>query len=176
MADDLKLARTPRVNAGDVVRAAGDDIPPWLRKLVWLMDDAVRIPGTRQGVGLDALLGAILPPGAGDLLTGFTTFALIAVAWRKGVPGVVIFRMVMQQLLDLGVGSIPIVGDIFDVFSRANRSNLELIEKHRHTREAMTYKEWLWLGLALLFAVGLVLLPIVLLYVVVTRFVAWLSH
>ena len=40
----------------------------------------------------------------------------------------------------------------------------------------MTYKEWLWLGLALLFAVGLVLLPIVLLYVVVTRFVAWLSH
>lgn len=161
------------MSVGDVVRAVEDDIPPWLRKLVWLMDDAVRIPGTKQGVGLDALLGAALP-GAGDALTGLTTIALVYVAWKKGVPGAVIARMVMQQALDYGIGTIPVVGDVFDVFNRANKRNLELIEKHEHRAAAPTWKDRAWVALALLIATSLVALPLAVAFYVVSRAVAYL--
>lgn len=102
-----------------------------LERLAWLMDRAFHIPGTRVHVGLDALLG-LLPVG-GDVLTGLVQAGLVLVALgHYKVPKTVALRMVANVLLDVAVGSIPLLGDLFDVGFKANTRNIRLLEAYRH--------------------------------------------
>jgi hypothetical protein len=117
-ADPLAAARAPH------------PLGAWAEKYVSFMDDAVRIPGTRAGVGLDPILGMIVP-GVGDALTGAGSIALLVLALREGVPTVKIVRMVMNIGIDTAFGALPVVGDAFDLFFRSNRRNLEIIQAHR---------------------------------------------
>ncbi len=105
-------------------------VPAWAETLTRLLDDALRIPGTKIGVGLDALLGFLLP-GAGDALTGLGSLSLLWLALRSGVPTVVLGRMVINIALDAGLGVVPFLGDIFDLAFRANRKNLELLKAYQ---------------------------------------------
>lgn len=101
-----------------------------LEQLAWLMDRAFTIPGTKITVGLDAILG-LLPVG-GDLLTGLIQTGLVLVALRHyRVPKTVAARMMANVLLDIGVGAIPLLGDLFDVAFKANTRNLRLLEPYR---------------------------------------------
>ena len=99
-----------------------------LRALARILDEAVAVPGTRFRFGLDALLGLI--PGVGDLtgaaMTGFT----ILTAFRMGAPPAVLFQMVLNLGIDAVVGAVPILGDIFDFAFKANRRNLDLLERY----------------------------------------------
>lgn len=114
------LARTAEVErVGHVVR--------------WL-DDLVRVPGTRFGIGLDAILGALVP-GLGDLVTGGVAFTVVAAAVRRGVPRVVIARMLLNIAIDTLLGVIPVAGDLFDLLWRSNTRNLALLERHQHELE-----------------------------------------
>lgn len=100
-----------------------------LERLAWLMDRAFVLPGTRVRVGLDALLG-LLPIG-GDLLTGIIQVGIVLVALgRYRVPQSVAARMMANVLLDISVGSIPLLGDLFDVAFKANTRNLRLLEPY----------------------------------------------
>ena len=102
-----------------------------LERLAWLMDRAFQIPGTRIRVGLDALLG--LFPVGGDVLTGLVQAGIILVALRHyKVPRVVAARMVWNVLLDIAVGAIPLLGDLFDIGFKANTRNVQLLEAYRH--------------------------------------------
>jgi hypothetical protein len=102
-----------------------------LERLAWLMDSAITIPGTRITVGLDALLG-LLPVG-GDVLTGLVQTVLVLVALRHyKVPKTVAVRMMTNVLVDVAVGSIPILGDLFDVGFKANMRNVKLLEPYGH--------------------------------------------
>jgi hypothetical protein len=101
----------------------------WAERLVTLLDDRFRIPGTNIRFGLDPIIG-ILFPGIGDAVSGSGSIGLLALAFRRGVPRVVLWRMVLNILVDAVFGSLPIVGDIFDVGFKANRRNLELIRAH----------------------------------------------
>lgn len=98
--------------------------------LVRWLDDAVRIPGTRFGVGLDALVGLLLP-GAGDVITGVASLAVLTAAVRRGVPRVVLARMLLNVAIDVLGGMVPVVGDAFDVVWRSNVRNLALLERHQ---------------------------------------------
>lgn len=98
--------------------------------LVRWLDDAVRIPGTRFGVGLDALVGLLLP-GAGDVITGVASLAVLTAAVRRGVPRVVLARMLLNVTIDVLGGMVPVVGDAFDVVWRSNVRNLALLERHQ---------------------------------------------
>ena len=94
------------------------------------MDRAVGIPGTRIRFGLDALLG-LLPVG-GDVLTGVVQAALVLVALHHyRVPKSIALRMMGNVVLDIAVGSIPLLGDLFDVAFKANTRNLRLLEPYR---------------------------------------------
>src|SRR5262245_7885118 len=85
-----------------------------LERLAWLMDRAFHIPGTRIRVGIDAILG-LLPVG-GDVLTGLVQAGLVLVALHHyKVPKIVAARMVANVLLDIVVGAIPLLGDLFDI-------------------------------------------------------------
>jgi hypothetical protein len=101
-----------------------------LEQLAWLMDRAFKIPGTKISLGLDAIIG-LLPVG-GDLLTGLVQTGLVLVALRHyRVPKTVAARMMANVLLDIGLGAIPLLGDLFDVAFKANTRNLRLLDPYR---------------------------------------------
>jgi hypothetical protein len=93
-----------------------------------LMDELVPIPGTSQRIGLDPVLGLV--PGAGDLVSAFAGGWIILEAVRFGIPRVVLLRMLWNTIVDLAVGAIPILGDLFDVAFRSNARNLGLFRRH----------------------------------------------
>lgn len=105
-----------------------------LERVAWLMDRAVKIPGTKINVGLDAVLG-LLPIG-GDIATGLVQAGVVLVALAHyRVPKAVAFRMMANVLLDMSVGAIPVLGDLFDVAFKANTRNLKLLEPYRQPDE-----------------------------------------
>src|SRR4029077_10647015 len=84
---------------------------------------------TKISIGLDAVLG-LLPIG-GDLLTGLVQAGLVLVALHHyKVPRTIAARMMANVLLDVAVGSIPILGDLFDVAFKANTRNIKLLEPY----------------------------------------------
>jgi hypothetical protein len=100
----------------------------YAEKLVRLMDDKFKIPFFNFRFGLDPIIGLV--PVVGDVVS-FSISSLIVVAlFRNGVPGSVILRMVVNILLDLLIGGIPVLGDAWDFFNKANRKNLKLARKH----------------------------------------------
>jgi hypothetical protein len=130
-----------------------------------ILDDFLKIPGTSIRFGLDGIVGVI--PGIGDLIGGIASCIIIVAAWMRGVPYVTVARMVANVGIEVVVGSIPIVGDMFDIAWRANRRNYALLVGSLAEPRKHTIQSWIFLiGLCVLLS-GLVLLPMLLL--------AWLT-
>ena len=109
-----------------------EQLPPdlvALRRFAYLMDEAVPIPGTRRRVGVDA--GLSLIPGVGEVVGGFLSAWIIIGALRHRVPIRRITRMVLYVLLDMSIGSIPILGTIFDWLFEENVINLNALLRYR---------------------------------------------
>ena len=97
-----------------------------LRRIGWLLDSSIPIPGTRYTLGIDQLVGLV--PGLGDLLGGVFSLYIIVEAARIGVPRGLLARMGWNVALDTLVGEVPILGDLFDVVFKANIRNLALLD------------------------------------------------
>jgi len=133
-------------------------------KVVRWLDDLVRVPGTKFGIGLDAIAGFFLP-GVGDAITGTLGLTVISAAVRRGVPTVVIARMVLNLVIDLVVGLVPILGDTFDLFWRSNTRNFALLERHQGELEPKARAaDYALVGIAAVSVVSAVVTPFVLLY------------
>ena len=144
-----------------------------LDHLAWLMDRAIRIPGTRITIGLDALLG-LLPVG-GDFLTGLvqTGFVLVAL-YHYRVPRAVAARMAANVLLDIALGAVPLLGDAFDVYFKANTRNLALLKQVQDDR-SQKRDATSWRSIAYLVFLGFALLAVLaLLLIGFLAVVAWL--
>lgn len=142
-----------------------------LDRLARFMDSQFRIPGTGIRFGADAIVGLL--PGGGDLAGFMVSGYMIAVLAKNGASGFVLARMALNVLVDTLVGSIPILGDIFDLAFQANRRNMKLMHEHyvegRHRGSAwkiivplllllllivaglvwIAWKLWQWLSAAL---------------------------
>jgi hypothetical protein len=112
----------------------------WLRWWAELLDSRFRIPGTKIRFGLDPLLSII--PVLGELSTPMFTALVITQALRQRVPAVVIFRMVVNALIDAAIGAVPVAGTVADVFWRANQDNLALLERHFRQRRPPTRADY----------------------------------
>lgn len=100
-------------------------------RLAWLayvLDSALRVPGTNIRVGADAALGLI--PGLGNLVTTALSAYLILEAWHLGLPRTALMRMLGNVAVDSLVSSVPVVGNLADVFWRANRRNMAILNEH----------------------------------------------
>jgi len=93
-----------------------------------LLDDAFRVPGTDIRFGLDPIVGVL--PIAGDWATAVVGGYIVAEAVNLGVPKHVVGRMLFNIGLDATIGMLPILGTLFDTAWKANRRNVELVEKH----------------------------------------------
>jgi len=98
------------------------------RALARVLDTAFEIPGTRIRIGLDAILGLI--PGAGDVLSAALGSYIVMAAVRAGAPAPVIARMLGNVALDTAVGSIPVLGDLFDIAFKSNMRNAGMLERY----------------------------------------------
>jgi len=92
-----------------------------------LMDEAVRVPGTNTWVGLDPVLGVV--PGAGDAVAAGVSLYIVVEAAYLGVPLTTVVRMLANVTADAVLGSIPVVGPVFDTFLRANTWNVSHLEE-----------------------------------------------
>ena len=96
-----------------------------LQRLARLMDTAWRIPFTRIRFGADSVMGLV--PGAGDVLgLGISAYALL-LAHRLGAPKSLLLRMLANSAVDAGLGTVPVLGDVFDLFFKSNTKNLKLL-------------------------------------------------
>ena len=99
-----------------------------LDMLATLFDTAIVVPGTNLRFGVEALLRLV--PGIGDVAASALSVYLLYEASRLGVPRLLFVRMVANVVLEGAVGAVPLAGDAFDVFFRANRRNVALLRRH----------------------------------------------
>ncbi|MCG8364122.1 MAG: DUF4112 domain-containing protein [Pseudanabaenales cyanobacterium] len=98
-----------------------------LRALSHLLDNAIPIPGLGR-IGLDPILGLL--PGGGDLFAGLLSAYIVIEGARLGAPAASLTRMVFNILLEVLLGTAPVVGDLFDAAWKANAKNVALLEAH----------------------------------------------
>ncbi|MDP3899003.1 MAG: DUF4112 domain-containing protein [Mesorhizobium sp.] len=105
----------------------GDDFPE-LADLAFLLDSKWRIPVLGIRFGVDAL--ASLVPVVGDVATGVISAYVVHKAHRLGAPRQLVLQMAGNVLIDVVVGSVPLVGSLFDLFFKANNINVRLLRQH----------------------------------------------
>lgn len=116
-----------------------------MRQLSQLLDGAIVIPGTKQRIGLDPILGLI--PGGGDTVSAALSGYIIIEAARMGLPREALTKMVINLVIDTLAGTVPVVGDVFDVFSKANLRNMQIVESHVKSPIPTTKPDRLFIGL-----------------------------
>ncbi len=93
-----------------------------------LLDAAFVLPGTRRKIGLDAIIGLV--PGAGDIITTLLSSYIIWEARRLGLPRAALGKMMANLAVHATVGSIPLLGDVFDAFFQVNQRNMRIVHAH----------------------------------------------
>lgn len=120
---DARTSGSPGSDGGDESGRRG---LARLRTLTLLFDQAFGIPGTRFRFGLDALFGLV--PGLGDLVGGLVAVYALQVARRLRVPVEIQAHMLSNIALDALIGTVPLIGDIFDFVFKAQTRNLALLD------------------------------------------------
>jgi hypothetical protein len=95
--------------------------------LTRLMDEAVHVPVLGTRVGLDVLLGLV--PVAGDLVSMGIGLYSVAQARELGASRWLQARMIGNLLVDAALGAVPLAGDLADVYFKAHRRNMKLLQK-----------------------------------------------
>ena len=95
-----------------------------MRFVARLLDDSIRLPGTKFKIGLDPIIGVL--PVAGDAVAAALSGYIILESARLGVSYLTLLRMLANVGVDFAVGSVPLVGDVFDAAWKANVRNLRL--------------------------------------------------
>ena len=139
----------------------------WLEEMVKLMDSKFRIPGTSFRFGVDPVLGLL--PGIGDLASFAISGSLVLYMLRFGVSRKVVALMLLNIFLDATIGSIPIIGHIFDFYYKANTRNINLLREHYYENKHQGGSS------GIIALVGLILLIlIILLFWALWEFVEWI--
>ncbi|MGJ8638470.1 MAG: DUF4112 domain-containing protein [Opitutaceae bacterium] len=105
-----------------------------VENLANLFDSKFTIPGTNFKFGWDGLIGLI--PGIGDTLTLIPQFYLVFEAFRLKIGWSVIFKMLLNVLIDWLIGLIPVLGDFFDIVFKSNLRNAKLMAEAMRQKRA----------------------------------------
>ena len=131
-----------------------------------LLDASLTIPGTTIKIGLDPLIGLI--PGIGDFISNAIGSSLLFLATKAGVPRIVILRMSLNIVINMVVGAIPVIGDLFSIWFKSNLHNAQLLHRHCQTTVPVTTLiDWVYVS-------GLVI-GIILLLGLTFGFLFWLG-
>src|SRR5438105_8338390 len=93
-----------------------------LRRVGYLLDNSIPVPGTRYRLGIDSLIGLV--PGVGDIAGGILSLYIIAQSARLGAPRSLLLRMGSNVAVDTLVREVTILGDPVDSGSQRNLGTL----------------------------------------------------
>lgn len=99
-----------------------------VEEIARLMDAKFKVPGTNFRFGLDPILGLL--PVVGDATSLAISGGLVLYMIKYGASRKVAIMMLINILLDATIGSIPVLGAIFDFFFKANTRNIKLLKEH----------------------------------------------
>ncbi|HSE41318.1 MAG TPA: DUF4112 domain-containing protein [Acidobacteriota bacterium] len=139
-----------------------DRVKNQLDQIAWFLDNAFKVPGVNWRFGAEAIIGLI--PGAGDIISGTIGLMLLFRAFQFKLPKIVILRMIVNTLLDITVGAIPFLGDIFDFIFKSNSRNMALFREYAEQPAQSTTRHWIFIG-AVVGSFGLILLGILFLFI-----------
>lgn len=143
-----------------------------LRRLSQLLDSQFRIPGTRVRFGVDALVGLV--PGIGDTAGVVASSVVIAQAVGLGARGATLARMILNAVVDGVVGTVPVLGTVFDVLFKANNRNVALLERHVVDPDETTRASRRALVLTLVAVIVTVGLSVIAIVTLLVLFLQWL--
>ncbi len=141
------------------------------RKVSWLLDECIRIPGTKIRFGLDPILGVI--PYGGETVATVIGATILGDAGKKGIPIRMLFRMGGNMLLNAGVGTIPVIGDLFSVWFKSNSRNYRLLNRYIDSDHADQERGGWWPALVVFGFVGLIFLINILSWIFLSTFLLW---
>lgn len=166
-------------NQPDPIRPTRIDYPlsPRLRRvrsLSNLLDQSIVLPGGYR-IGLDPIIGLI--PGVGDVVAAGFCVYIVYEAARMGIPKRVLLKMCGNVLIETLVGTIPILGDIFDATWKANIRNAKLVEKHYNpTSPERSKRKVAGFILSVFFGIVFLGLSLVALYIyLILQLFAWIT-
>ena len=147
-------------------RPSNVEIERGLETLGRVMDNQFQIPIIGWRFGLDSIVGLI--PGVGDTATSAVSLYILAAAARYRVPKITMLRMAANIGLDFTLGSLPVVGDLFDAWWKSNTRNIRLIRERATAAPDEVRRgrvtDWLFIGVLMLILVGLLVGSLALVY------------
>ncbi|OCW59509.1 DUF4112 domain-containing protein [Hoeflea olei] len=105
-----------------------------LDRLARALDSQFRLPGTSLRLGFDTIVGLV--PGIGDILTTAPATFIIWRAHRMGLGKHHLIRMLANTGLDFAIGSVPVIGDLFDAGFKSNLRNIAILRQVLGARQA----------------------------------------
>ena len=104
-----------------------------LDALAELLDARFRVPGTDWRFGVDSIAGLV--PGVGDMVTSAVALWVLWQGHRLGASKAILARMAGNVVVDTVFGSVPLLGDVFDVAFKSNQRNVALLRRHLGRRK-----------------------------------------
>ena len=136
---------------GEIVDDQREATKRQIEMLAWILDESIAIPGLNVRMGVDGLLGLV--PVVGDFISAALSMYIVACAHSLGAPKSVLLRMSANSAIDFVVGSVPVVGDVFDIGWKANRRNVKLLQAHLENPQQLQIRSRTMMGV---FSVGLI--------------------
>jgi hypothetical protein len=93
-------------------------------------------------------------------MAGIASFLIVFAAWRRGVQAVTLVRMIANVLLETTLGAIPVAGDVFHIFWKANRRNYRLLIREKEQPGSNTGRDWMFLAIILSTVIAAAGIPI----------------
>lgn len=90
-----------------------------------MLDDILRVPGTRMRMGIDPLLGLL--PIVGDAIATLVGAVILVLARQLDVPWRIVAQMGWNQLKNGLIGAIPFIGDAYSFRFKSNAVNTALL-------------------------------------------------
>lgn len=143
-----------------------------LRDLSHLLDDSIRVPGTTFRIGLEPVIGLL--PVVGDAVGLAISAYVFAVAARSGVPRATLGRVAFILWIDAIGGAVPLVGDLFDAYWKANLRVADLLDA-RLDDPASAAADWRYLRRLVAVAVVCTLVVVALLAALVRWLLGYLG-
>lgn len=121
---------------------SAQSLEPLFRWIALLMDDLLRLPGTKLRFGIDPLIGLI--PGIGDTGSAMVSAIALIQAARHGLPKIILARMSVNILLNELIGIVPGVGDAFSFWFKSNARNYQLLKEHMGAPRRAKRSDWIF--------------------------------
>lgn len=168
MTSDTRTPQSESKSLDWTALEGGHDELPAVRRvktLSYLLDNSIRIPGTRYRIGLDPIIGLL--PGIGDTAGAVLSTYIVLESARLGASLATLSRMVINILVESIFGSLPLIGDVFDAAWKANERNMNLLESHLEKSDERKRKDARFMFVLLGVLGALIILNIILTFIAV---------